>query len=120
MIAVILWLLLEKREKDLALLLNIAVCCGLSAGAMFYLQPVIEWIWELSAMGNLTQDMLRTLLRAVGIGTVAEMTAMICMDAGNSSLAASVRLCGSCAVLYISIPLMQTLMSLIQDILGVL
>jgi hypothetical protein len=54
------------------------------------------------------------------MGTVAEITAMLCMDAGNSSLSATVRLFGSCAVLYISMPLMQTLMKLIQEILGVL
>lgn len=120
LIAVVLWLLLDKREKDLALLLNMAACCVMACGAMVYLQPVMEWIWELCDIGNLTRDMLTALLRAVGMGTVAEITAMLCTDAGNNSLSATVRLFGSCAVLYISIPLMQTLMKLIQEILGVL
>jgi stage III sporulation protein AD len=120
MVAVILWLVLDKREKDLAILLNLAVCCALAAAAMAYLQPVLEWIRQLCAIGNLEEEMLRTLLKAVGAGTAAEITGMICLDAGNSSLSGVVRLVGSCAVLYISIPAMQTLMNLIWEILGVL
>lgn len=120
LIAVVLWLLLDKREKDLALLLNMAACCILAVGAMVYLEPIIAWIWKLCDTGNLAQDMLKTLLRAVGMGMVSDLTAMLCGDAGNHSLACAVRLFGNCGVLYISIPMMETLINLIQEILGVL
>lgn len=120
MVAVILWLVLDKREKDLAIILNLAVCCALACAGITYLQPVLEWIRQLSAIGNLEEEMLKILLKAVGAGTAAEITGMICSDAGNNSLSGVVRLLGSCTVLYLSIPVMQTLMNLIREILGVL
>ena len=120
LIAVVLWLLLDKREKDLALLLNMAACSVLAGGSMVYLEPIVAWLWELCEIGNLSQDMLKTLFRAVGMGTVSEMTAMLCNDAGNNSLSTAVRLFGSCGILYISIPMMETLISLIQEMLRVL
>ena len=120
MVAVILWMVLDKREKDLAIMLNLAVCCGLAGAAMTYLQPVLEWIRQLCAIGNLNEEMMNTLLKAVGAGIAAEITGMICSDAGNNALSGVVRMAGSCAVLYLSIPVMQTLMNLMREILGVL
>ena len=118
LIAVVLGLSLGKQEKDFAVLLTLAVCCMVMAIAVSYLEPVLDFLRELEALGDLQGDMLGILLKAVGIGLVAEIAGMVCIDAGNGSLGKQLQMLGSAAILYLSIPIFSALLSLIQEILG--
>ena len=118
LIAVVLGLSLGKQEKDFAVLLTLAVCCMVMAIAVSYLEPVLDFLRELEALGDLQGDMLGVLLKAVGIGLVAEFAGMVCTDAGNGSLGKQLQMLGSAAILYLSIPIFSALLSLIQEILG--
>lgn len=120
LIGIVLWLVLQKQEKDYAIMLSLAVCCGIAWAVAAFLQPIVEFLSQLVEMGKIEENLLGTLFKAVGIGFTAELTGKVCIDAGNSAMAGMVRMLGSAAILYISIPLMETLMNLIQDILGVL
>ena len=118
LIAVVLGLSLGKQEKDFAVLLTLAVCCMVMAIAVSYLEPVLDFLRELEALGDLQGDMLGILLKAVGIGLVAEIAGMVWIDAGNGSLGKQLQMLGSAAILYLSIPIFSALLSLIQEILG--
>lgn len=120
LIALILWLAVDKREKDMASLLTLAACCAAGVAAAAYLEPVMDFLRQLENIGALETDTLKILLKAVGIGFVCEITGMVCADAGNSAMAGMIRFLSNAAILYISLPVLQTLMKLIQDILGVL
>lgn len=120
LIGIVLWLVLQKQEKDYAIMLSLAVCCGIAWAGAAFLQPIVEFLSQLVEMGKIEENLLGTLFKAVGIGFTAELTGKVCTDAGNSAMAGMVRTLGAAAILYISIPLMETLMNLIQDILGVL
>ena len=118
LIAVVLGLALGKQEKDISVLLTMAVCCMAAVITISYLEPVLDFLRELEAMGDLQGDMLGILLKAVGIGLVAEIAGMVCTDAGNGSLGKTLQMLGSAAILYLSIPIFNALLKLIQDILG--
>lgn len=120
LMAVLLWLVLDRQEKDMGLLLTLAACCAVGTAAIHYLTPIWDLIWQLNALGNLQEGILKTLLKAVGIGFVSETAGTVCKDAGNGSMASMVRFFGSAVILYVSIPLFQRMMTLIQEILGVL
>ena len=51
------------------------------------------------------------------IGIVTEIAALLCSDSGNAALAQALRLLSSCVMLYLSIPVFQALLDLIQRIL---
>ena len=118
LIAVILSLALEKQGKDFSVILTLAVCGMAASAAFLYLEPVLDFLWELEAMADLREDMLGTLLKAVGIGLVAELASVICSDGGNASLGKQMQLLGSAVILYISLPVFRSLLQLIQRILG--
>lgn len=118
LLAVVLGLALEKQGKDMALLLTLAVCCLVTIGAVSYLKPVLEFLRELEAIGDLSDSMVGTLFKILGIGILTEICAMVCADAGNSSLAKSLQLMGSAVILWLSIPIFTALIDLIQGILG--
>lgn len=118
LMAVILSLALEKHGKDFSVILTLAVCGMAASAAFLYLEPVLDFLWELEAMADLREDMLGILLKAVGIGLVAELASVICSDGGNASLGKQMQLLGSAAILYISLPVFRSLLQLIQRILG--
>lgn len=117
---VLLWLVLDRQEKDLGLLLTLAVCCMVGAAALQYLNPVVELCRQLSTLGNLREGILEILLKAAGLGFLTETAAVVCKDAGNGSLANAIHFFGSAGILWLSLPLFQSLLTLIQEILGVL
>ena len=118
LMAVILSLALEKQGKDFSVILTLAVCGMAASAAFLYLEPVLDFLWELEAMADLREDMLGILLKAVGIGLVAELASVICTDGGNASLGKQMQLLGSAVILYISLPVFRSLLQLIQRILG--
>lgn len=118
LIAVVLGLALSRQGKDITLLLSIAVCCMVLLAAVSYLEPVVEFVEQLQVMGNLNSDMLKIMLKAVGIGLVAEIAILICGDSGNSAMGKAIQILASAAVLWLAIPLMTSLLELVQKIVG--
>ncbi len=118
LIAVILQLALGKQQKDMGTLLVVAVCCMVSIIGFSYLEPVLDLLRELEVLGDLQGDLLGILLKALGIGLVAEVAGMVCCDAGNASLGKTIQLLGSTVILYLSVPIFRSLLELIQRILG--
>lgn len=118
LLTVVLVLALGKREKDISVLLTMAVCCMVTAVAMSYLEPVLDLLWEVEAMANVQDGMIEILMKAVGIGLVVEIAGMICSDAGNSSLGKTIQMLGTVVILSLSIPLFRGFLTLIQEILG--
>jgi hypothetical protein len=56
----------------------------------------------------------------IGIGILSEISALICADAGNSSLGKALQILGGTAMLWLSLPVFRTLVDLIRSILGAL
>ena len=117
LITVILGLAIGKKEKDFAVLLTMSVCTMTAVIGIHYLKPVLDLLRELSEIIQLQNGILTLLLKVIGIVLVSEIAAMVCMDSGNQSMAKSLQLLGSACIANLSIPLFQSLLNLIQDIL---
>lgn len=118
MAAVIMWIILSRQGKEYALLLSLGACCLVLFAAFRFLEPVLDLLKKLQELGNLQPEWLSVMLKAVGIGLVVEMGALICSDAGNASLAKTLQILGAVAVLWLSIPLMNSLIRALEQILG--
>lgn len=118
LIAIVLGLVLSKQGKDISALLTIAVCCMVITAAVTYLRPVVDFFEKLESIGQLDSGMLTILLKAVGIGLLAEVTSLICADAGNAALGKTLQIFASAVILWISIPLLTSLINLVEEILG--
>lgn len=118
MAAVIMWIILSKQGKEYALLLSLGACCLVLLVMFRFLEPVLDLLKQLQVLGNLQPEWLSVMLKAVGIGLLVEMGALICSDAGNAALGKTLQILGAVAVLWLSIPLMKSLMELLQQILG--
>ena len=116
--ALILYLCLNKHSKDSSILLTLAVCAMVLLSAMSILRPVLAFLERLQEIGDLDTDLLSILLKAVGIGMIAEISMLICKDAGNESMGKTIQMMATAVVLWISIPVFDKLLTLMNKILG--
>ena len=118
LLTVILIVAVGKQEKDISVLLGMAVCCLAGVIAISYLEPVVDLMWELGQLGEISGSTLGILMKAVGIALVSEIAGMLCSDSGSASLGKMLQMLGSAAIPYLSIPIFRGLLTLIQEILG--
>lgn len=118
LIGVILVLAVGKQEKDLALMLSMVVCVMAVTVALVAMEPVLDFLYRLEELADLQSGVLKVLLKIVGIGLVTEIAGMILTDSGNASLAKGMQLLGSGVILSLSLPILETLLELVQKILG--
>lgn len=117
-LSLILILVLGKQERDLAVVLSIAVCCMIALTALTTLAPVMDFLRRLESEGNFGPFGLDSIVKMVGIGLVSELVATLCQDAGNASLGKQVQLLAGIVILKLSLPLLETLLELIENLLG--
>ena len=117
-ITAVLCLVLEKQNKDYAVVLGIGLCCLILTLALKILQPVFAFFQRLQSVGQLDTELIDILLKAVGIGILSEITSMICADAGKAALGKGIHVLACATILYISLPLFSGLLDLLIEILG--
>lgn len=118
LIGTILCLFLSKSGKDFSLLLSVAICALVLTGTMFFFEPILEFFQKLQNIANLDRDFLNIVIKAVGIGLSAEIASLICADSGYAAMGKTIQLIASAAILWISIPLLNSLIDTLQIILG--
>jgi stage III sporulation protein AD len=118
LITAVIGLVLARQGKDMFLLLTLAACAMIGAVAFTYLKSVISFLQRLTEMTKLNTDLLAVILKTVGIGLIGELAGLICSDAGNAALAKSIQILTTAVILWLSIPLFESLLDLVQAILG--
>ena len=123
LIAVLLGLVLKKGNGVLALLLTLAACAAMTVSIVRLAEPVVSFLSELRQLAGLEPALLQPLLRTVGIGLLTQLTASVCADAGESTVARLIELCGSVLGIYTALPLLEAVekeaekQGIVQDIL---
>lgn len=110
-------LILALGRKEMGLVLAAALCVMVALAAVEYLEPVLALMRRLEELGQLDGTMIAVLFKCVGIGLMTEIAGVVCVDSGNASLAKALQLLGTAVVLWLSVPLFDGLLSLIQEIL---
>lgn len=118
LLTAVLCLTLSKQNKDISVVLGIGVSCMVLTVMAVYLEPVLDFVRQLQQLGELDGDLLEIPLKAVGIGLVAEIAGLICSDSGNSALGKALQILAASVVLWLSLPLMRSLLELIQSMMG--
>ena len=118
LLTVVLTLMLNKQSKDMATVLMLAALCMVIVAALSFLQPVLDFLDKLQQLGNLDSDVIRIVFKTVGVGMIGEIAGTICCDSGNSALGKGIQMLTVCVILWLSMPLMESLIDMVTDILG--
>lgn len=118
LVAAILCLILTKQGVEISMLLCLAVCGMALATALSYLSPVLVFAHKLVQLGELHGELMEILLKATGIGVLSQTVSLICEDIGNKSLSKVLQFTAAATVLCISVPVLESLIELIETLLG--
>lgn len=99
-------------------MLTLAVCAMVITAGIAFLRPVVDFMQSLREIGTLDDDLFSVILKAVGIGLIAEVCTLVCKDAGNESIGKALQILSTVMVLWLSIPVFEKLLSLLDKILG--
>lgn len=117
LITVILGLCLERYEKAAATLLVLFTVALVAVLALSYLEPVVDFVKKLCRIGQLDEEMLKVLLKAIGIGLIGEISSLVCSDSGHGALGKVLQLLSAAAILWLSLPLFEQTVDLLQKVL---
>lgn len=120
LLTVVLGAAIEKTEKDIAVVLTVAACCGILLASISYLSEVVAFLWRLGSSFAEQNPFLEILLKISGVSLVTELTGLISTDAGSGALGKAMQFLGNAVILFLSIPLLEAFLSLVQEIMGFL
>lgn len=116
--AVLLAKTLQRYAAEQAMLLTLLLCIGLTSAAVLSLTPLLEQMDTLMLAGGLTASETAKLSKGIGVCIVTELAADTCKDAGESALASAVTMTGKTALLLISLPMVESLLRVLQEVMG--
>lgn len=117
LVAVILSQVLSRQSREMGLLLTLAVCCMVCAAAVGFLEPVVELLQDIRRIAQLDPELVAVILKAAGIGLLSELAGLICADAGEGAMGKALQLLANAAILWISLPLLRELITLLEEVL---
>ena len=115
LIALVLGLILGK---DMTVMLSLAVCAMGTVVAVHYLQPVLSMLKQMEKAADFQGESFQILMKILGISMVSEIAGMICADAGSGSMGKIIKILTSAVILWIALPVFQSVLSVLQQILG--
>ena len=119
-LTVILSSTLGKTEKDISAVLSVAACCMILTVALQYLSDVVVFLWELGNSQKSGTPFIGILLKKSGVALVTEISSLFSSDAGNSSLGKAMQILGNSVILFLSLPIFEAFLTMIQEIMGCL
>ena len=110
-------LLLKKSNPELGLPLALLVCAGGFILATGMLKPILALVEEAKRLSGLSDALFYPVVKAVGIGICSRLACEICRDSGQGAMAGCAETLGAVCALYAALPLLQTLLDMLEDML---
>ncbi len=113
-------LILRNTKPELAFAVTIAGSVILLLFVFDMLQDAIGIFHEIANLTGINSSLIKILLKMIGIGYLIEFSTGILNDFGQSSLADKLVFCGKIIVLLLAIPIIESVLSLIIQLLGLI
>ncbi len=113
----ILALVVRKQSSEFAALVSLAVILMIGLLALELMKPVLTFARSLQDKANIGEGVMSPVLKTLAIGILTEIGKNICEDAGEKTIAGVLQLSGSIAAFYVMLPLLQSVLDLMEQIL---
>jgi len=107
----------REEQATMTTLAGLVVVLILAAAVLTFLRPVMTFAQSLKELSGLGSGVMVPVVKALGIGFLTEIGKNICSDAGESAISGALGLLGGVAGIYVLLPLMESVLELIQRIL---
>lgn len=116
-ITTLVTILLKSTKPELAFAVTVTGVIVILLFIVDMLKGTISIFHELTNVAGIEDGLVKILLKIVGVGYVTEFSAGVLQDFGNQSLADKVVLGGKLSILILSLPIIQSLLTLARGFL---
>ena len=117
LIGIVLILLLQKSHPEIAILLALSICGGVLLYSLSGMKAILALLEQMSLAGGLSEDLLRPLVKTVGIALLSRVGPQLCRDANQGALATVVETAGAFSAIVVAIPLFTAVWELLRGML---
>ena len=104
--------LLKQIKPEFALLLKFAVLLLLGFLVFSEVSDAVSEIFSFGERVSIDSEMLKILLKALGLCLVAQIASDVCKDCGESALSTSVELVGKLSIVLMALPVAAQLIEI--------
>lgn len=112
-----LCVVLQKKASDHALILGILGCCIILVPLSGMVGSVVETMRSIRELAGIDPLVFAPLLKMTAIGILTQLAEAFCREGGQQTLAQSVALCGSLTAVYVCLPLVQTVLDFLKELM---
>lgn len=105
-----------KSEYGIVLVLAVSIVLGFLC--ISGLSPVLSVVRQMEALMGVEHGYLEIFMKIIGISYVAEFACTLCKDAGYGTLASQIEMLGRITILSMSVPVLLSLLSVLEEILS--
>ncbi len=113
----VLAVLLRQHCKEQSMLLAVAVCTAVLGSFVTFAMPIMEEISGIFNEAGISDSYLSIIFKAVAICIITKITAQLCRDSGESSIASVAELWGRGAVTLVSLPLVKSILEQVSSLM---
>ena len=117
LIGAILSILLRNSKPEFSMLIPVVVSFTVLACAMPYLIRITEELSRMASSAGIGSSYMRIVIKVIGISYLVCITAELCKDAGENAIAAKIELGGKLIILAMAIPIINSLLNLVKEII---
>jgi len=111
-------ILLKSTKPELSFAVGIAGAIVILIFIIDLLQNSINILASIANASGINGGLMKLLLKIVGVGYLTEFGAGVLSDFGNNSLADKVVLGGKLTILVLSLPILESMLTLVSKFLG--
>lgn len=111
-VALTVIVLLKEIKPEFALLLKFATLLLLGFLAFAGIGDAVSEIFSLGERVSIDSEMLKILLKALGLCVVAQIASDICKDCGESALSTGIELAGKLSIVIMALPVAAQLIEI--------
>ncbi|MBQ8658586.1 MAG: hypothetical protein IJ506_05570 [Clostridia bacterium] len=111
-------ILLKSTKPELSFAVGVTGVIVILIFIMDLLQNSVNILAAIANASGMNNGLMKILLKIVGVGYLTEFGAGILSDFGNNSLADKVVLGGKLTILVLSLPILESMLSLVGNFLG--
>lgn len=110
-------ILLKSTKPELAFAVTVTGGIVILLFLLDMLQSSLGILSSIVQSTGMENGLVRILLKIVGVGYLTEFSAGVLNDFGSSSIADKVVLGGKCTILFLSLPIVESLLTLVKSFL---
>lgn len=110
-------LIIRRGSAEMSAVLSLAVCAAGMYIAAQLLLPIFEVLERARAMSGLNAAAVSPVVKCTGIALLTRITSDMCRDGGQAAMASSVEFVGAVGALYAALPLISTMMDMLEELM---